>query len=209
MVFSGLLTLLFKGILVGFMIAAPVGPIGILCIRRTLSGCYALGFVTGLGAAVADTFYGAVVGFSLATVQDFIQAHSYYLHLTGGFLLGWIGLAILRSSPRPKISESSQEENLLHGFVSAFLLTISNPLPLLVFGASFAAVGVATANDSLLQAFILVFGVFIGASAWWLTLSTGVKLFHKRISDTHLLWINRFSGLMLLGFSLYMLASLL
>lgn len=207
--FSALLILFLKGILIGFLIAAPVGPIGILCIRRTLSGGYVLGLVTGLGAALADTVYGAIVGFSLAGIADFIAQNDFYLRLFGGILLAWIGVSIFRAPPREAKVKKTDDDTPLGAFISAFFLTISNPITLLVFAAAFAAMGVAPVNDSLSQAAILVLGVSVGASAWWLSLSTGVHLMHHKLSDQQLLWINRLSGVMLVGFSVYMLLSLL
>lgn len=201
--------LFLKGILVGFVIAAPVGPIGILCIRRTLAGSYALGLFTGLGAAFADTFYGAVAGFSLASIADFIKHYDFYLRFFGGFILAWIGFSIFRAPPRINTIEEMDGGTLFHGFTSAFFLTVSNPVTLLVFAAAFAAMGISPAQDSLSQAYALVLGVFVGASAWWLSLSTAVQLMHHKLSDKQLLWINYSSGIMLFGFSAYMLLSLI
>ncbi len=209
MVLSDLCILFLKGIFIGFIIAAPVGPIGILCIRRTLSGSYTLGLFTGLGAAFADTFYGAVAGFSLASIADFIHHNNFYLRFFGGILVGWIGFSIFRSPPRQNKPEEGTKDTLFHGFTSAFLLTVSNPLTLIVFAAVFAAMGVSPLNDSLFHASVLVTGVFVGASAWWLSLSTAVHLMHHKLSDQQLIWINRSSGVMLVGFSAYMLLSLL
>jgi threonine/homoserine/homoserine lactone efflux protein len=205
-----LLSFLFlKGIVAGFIIAAPVGPIGILCIRRTLAGSYALGLATGLGAGLADTFYGTVAAFSIAGISDFIQNYSFYLHLGGGVVLAWLGVSIFRSPVRPNNIEEVDGETLFHGLTSAFFLTVSNPVALLVFAAAFAAMGISTANDSVSQALALVVGVFVGANAWWLSLSTAVRLMHHKLSDTQLLWINRSSGMMLFGFSAYLLFSLI
>jgi threonine/homoserine/homoserine lactone efflux protein len=200
--------LFFKGLLIGFLIAAPVGPIGILCIRRTLSGRYLLGLATGLGAGVADTFYGAVAGFSLAAISDFIDTYNVFLRLFGGILLAWLGVYIYRAPPRYDDLGNGSKETLFHGFISAFFLTVSNPVTLLVFAAAFAAVGVSTANDSFVQSLTLVTGVFFGATAWWFSLTTGVHLMHHMLSDTQLLWINRVSGVLLVGFSIFMLLSL-
>src|SRR5690242_18155251 len=144
--------LFLKGSLIGFLIAAPVGPIGILCIRRTLSGRYLLGLVTGLGAGLADTFYGAVAGFSLASISDFIDEYNVYLRLFGGILLAWLGFYIYKAPPRYNSQETGGGETLFHAFVSAFFLTVSNPVTLLVFAAAFAAVGVSNVNDSFIQA---------------------------------------------------------
>lgn len=200
--------LFLKGILVGFLIAAPVGPIGILCIRRTLSGRFALGLATGLGAGVADTVYGAIAGFSLGSIAALIQEYNFYLRLFGGILLGWIGYVTFKTPLRQRNTKEMGEETLLHGFTSAFFLTLSNPITLIVFAASFSAVHASPLEGSFFQALFLVLGVFVGASGWWLSLSTIVHLMHKKLSETQLFWINRISGLMLLGFSAYMLLSL-
>ncbi len=204
-----LLILFIKGTLIGFAIAAPVGPIGILCIRRTLSGRYALGLFTGLGAGLADTFYGAVAGFGLASISDFIHHYDFYIRLFGGFLIAWIGVSIFRSHPRELSQDSSSEGSLIQAFTSAFFLTLSNPITLLAFAAAFAAMGIKPVHDSLSQASILVAGVFVGATTWWISLSTAVHLMHHKLSETQLLWINRSSGIMLFGFSIYILLSLL
>jgi threonine/homoserine/homoserine lactone efflux protein len=208
MMLSSLFSLFFKGILIGFVIAAPVGPIGILCIRRTLSGRYGLGLITGLGAGVADTVYGAIAGFSLVSIAALIVQYDFYLRVFGGFLVGWIGFSILKAPLHSDTLKNSQKETLFHGFTSAFFLTLSNPITLIVFAAAFAALGVSPREGSISQSFILVGGVFVGANGWWFSLSTAVRLMHHKISDVQLLWINRASGIMLLGFSIYMLLSL-
>lgn len=201
--------LFLKGILIGFAIAAPVGPIGILCIRRTLSGRYGLGLMTGLGAGVADTVYGAIAGFSLVSIAALIIQYDFYLRLFGGLLVGWIGFSILKAPLRSNTLNNNQKETLFHGFTSAFFLTLSNPITLIVFAAAFAALGVSPVEDSISQSLFLVGGVFVGANGWWFSLSTAVHLMHHKISETQLLWINRSSGIMLLGFSIYMLVSLM
>lgn len=201
--------LFFKGIIAGFLIAAPVGPIGILCIRRTLAGSYVLGVATGVGAGLADTFYGTVAAFSIASVSDFIKSHDFYLHLFGGIALLWIGFSIWRSHIGENTSKNENGESLLNGFTSAFFLTVSNPVTLIAFAAAFAAMDVSTANDSVTQALALVVGVLVGANSWWLTLCTGVRLMHNKLTETHLDWINKGSGIMLIGFAAYLLLSLL
>lgn len=209
MLFPHLLILFLKGILVGFVIAAPVGPIGILCIRRTLSGRYVLGLVTGLGAGLADTFYGSIAAFSLATIADFIEHYNFYLRFFGGILLIWIGLSIFWAPPRQNEDDNGGESTLLQAVTSGFFLTLSNPITLLVFAAAFAALGVEPMNDSFFQALFLVIGVFTGATGWWISLSTSVHFMHHKLSDAQLLWINRLSGIMLIGFALYVLLSLI
>ncbi len=208
MILSSLCFLFLKGILIGFLIAAPVGPIGILCIRRTLSGRYGLGLMTGLGAGVADTVYGTIAGFSLVSIAALITQYDFYLRLFGGILVGWIGFSILKAPLRPDKLKNSQGETLFHGFTSAFFLTLSNPITLIAFAAAFAALGISPVEDSLSQSLALVGGVCVGANGWWLSLSTAVHLMHHKISETQLLWINRSSGIMLFGFSIYIFVSL-
>jgi threonine/homoserine/homoserine lactone efflux protein len=198
-----------KGIVAGFAIAAPVGPIGILCIRRTLSNSYILGLFTGLGAGLADTFYGAVAGFGLSSISNFINTHDFYLRLFGGLLVGWIGISIARSHPRDMNLGNNGETSLIHALTSAFFLTLSNPITLLVFAAAFAAMGIKPIDESHTQASTLVMGVFVGATAWWFSLSTAVRLLHHKLSDNQLHWINRISGILLIGFSIYILFSLI
>src|ERR1700722_2689399 len=191
MVLPSLFLLFLKGIVIGFVIAAPVGPIGILCIRRTLSGSYVLGLFTGPGAGFADTFYGAVAGFSLASIAEFIKNNNFYLRLFGGILMGWIGFSLFRAPLLQGNAKNGAEETLLRGFTSAFVLTASNPITLLVFAAAFTAMGISPIEGSFTQAFILVVGVFVGSSTWWISLSTTVYLMHHKLSNRQLLWINR------------------
>ncbi|OFX01388.1 MAG: hypothetical protein A2W62_03580 [Alphaproteobacteria bacterium RIFCSPLOWO2_02_42_7] len=127
----------------------------------------------------------------------------------GGIFLAWLGFHIYKVPPPHKNLENASRETLIHGFISAFFLTVSNPITLLVFAAAFAAVDVSTVNDSFVQAITLVTGVFIGATAWWFSLSTTVQLMHHKLSDIQLLWINRSSGVLLVGFSIFMLLSLI
>lgn len=208
MLIPDLILLFCKGIIVGFVIAAPVGPIGILCIRRTLSGNFPLGILTGIGAGLADTFYGAVAAFSLATIADFIKHYNFYIRLFGGLLLIWFGIALFRASPRQEKKVKGENTTLFHGLTSGFFLTLSNPVTLLVFAIAFAAIGVDPHQESFSQATALVMGVFVGATAWWLSLCTTVHMIHHKLSDTQLLWINRVSGGMLFLFAIYVLLSL-
>ncbi len=200
--------LFLKGIIAGFLIAAPVGPIGILCIRRTLAGSYILGLATGVGAGLADTFYGTVAAFSIATIEDFINYYSFYLRLGGGILLIWIGFTIFLNPPTENGSDDVDGGTLFHGLTSAFFLTVSNPVTLLVFVAVFAAMGISTVNDTASEAIALVIGVFLGANAWWFSLSTSVRLMHHKLSCNQLLWINRMSGASIFAFAIYLLISL-
>lgn len=203
-----LLFLLFiKGVLVGLMVSAPVGPVGVLCIRRTLSGRYGLSIVTGLGAAVADAVYAAMAGFSLVSIAEFMSQYNFYLRIFGGSLVVWIGFSIFRTPFKQVSIKTFRTETFLQGFTSAFFVTISNPIVFIVFAAAFTALGISPAEDSLSQGFSLVGGVLLGATGWWVALSMIMFLIHHKVSSEHLFWINRISGVMLLGFGGYMLLS--
>lgn len=205
---SSLLLLFFKGILIGFSVAAPVGPIGILCIRRTLSNQKILAILTGLGSASADAFYGSIAAFSLAGIADFLTNHDFYLRFFGGFLVAWIGFSVIASPPFKNENKLKERDSSLHAFTSAFALTMSNPITLVVFAAAFTAMGISPFYQSFSQASLLVTGVFIGACCWWITLITIIHFLKHKLSKQQLLWINRFSGIILIGFSLYIWGSL-
>lgn len=202
------LILFLKGILIGFAIAAPVGPIGILCIRRTLLNHLFLAGVTGLGAACADAFYSAIAAFSLAGIADLITRYNFYLKLFGGIIIACIGFSILKNPTFKNDGKLSTKDSSFHAFTSAFALTLSNPITLVVFAAAFTAMGIHPVYESFSQASLLVVGVFIGASCWWAFLIIFTSLVQHKFSEKQLLWINRFSGAILIGFSVYILGSL-
>lgn len=206
--YSSLFILFLKGALIGFAISAPIGPIGILCIRQTLSHQKTLAGLTGLGSACADVFYATVTAFSLAGIADFIITYDFYLRFFGGILIAWIGFSIIQNPSLKKKKKIDERNSPFHTFTSAFVLTLSNPITLIVFAAAFTAMGIAPISQSFSQASSLVAGVFFGASAWWLSLITISHLMHHKLSERQLLWINRFSGVILLGFAAYILLSL-
>ena len=190
------------------MVSAPIGPVGILCIRRTLAGRYGLSIVTGLGAAAADTVYAVIAGFSLVSIAEFISRYNFCLRLFGGSLIIWIGILIFRTPLKQTSIKTFKTETFLQSFTSSFFVTLSNPIVLLVFAATFTALGISPAEDSFSQGFSLVGGVLAGASVWWVALSMIMFLIHRKVSSEHLFWINQISGVMLLGFGGYMLLSL-
>lgn len=187
-----------KGVIIGFCVAAPVGPIGILCIRRTLQFGRLSGLFSGLGAATADTFYGAMAAFGLNLVFDVLIEAKEYLHLLGGAALLLLGVKILFTAPVEGPS-SVTHRTLFRDFISTFFLTLANPLTIVAFLAIFAGVGL---SEGRLNTSMLILGVFGGASSWWLLLSEGVTLFRKKISKHIMLWINRIAGLVIIALGL-------
>ena len=197
-----------KGLIMGFSIAAPVGPIGILCIRRTLAEGRVSGFVTGLGAATADAFYGSVAGFGLTFISGVLIHQQGGFRLVGGAFLCYLGLKTFLAKPAGQ-SASANGTGLLGAYVSTFFLTLTNPLTILAFAAIFAGLGIARQGENYVSAGILVLGVFLGSALWWFILSSGVGLFRKRFDLQRLRWVNRASGIIILGFGLISLMGLI
>lgn len=192
---------LFKGLLIGFSIAAPVGPIGILCIKRTITSGRLAGLVSGLGAATADAVYGIIAAFGLTFISSFLIDQQSWLRLLGGAFLCYLGVKTFFTKPTES-SSLSNEINLLNAYGSTFFLTLTNPLTILSFAAIFAGLGLLDVDGNYLSAAIIVLGVFIGSACWWFLLSTGVSIFRARFTSTGLLWVNRISGLIILGFGI-------
>ena len=200
--------LLLSGILIGFSIAAPVGPIGVLCIRRTLAEGRATGFVSGLGAATADAIYGCIAGFGLTLVTRFLIDQQVWLRLFGGAFLCYLGLKTVLSRPA-KQAASAKGSGLAGAYGSTFLLTLTNPMTILSFAAVFAGLGLASAGGSYASAGILVLGVFTGSALWWLLLSGGASLLRGKFDARRLEWVNRISGVIIAGFGVVALLSLM
>jgi len=200
--------LFFRGLLIGFSIAAPVGPIGVLCIRRTLSDGRLSGLVSGLGAATADALYGCVAGFGLTFISSFLVGQQMWFKLFGGLFLCYLGIKTLLSKPAERAAKASGS-GLLGAYASTFLLTVTNPLTILSFAAIFAALGLGNTTGSYASAVVLVLGVFLGSALWWLLLVGGVGLFRTRFNTQGMLWVNRISGLIITIFGVAALGGLI
>ena len=198
--------LFVEGIIIGFAIAAPVGPIGVLCIRRTLAEGRASGFVSGLGAATADAVYGAIAAFGLTLITDFLLGGASWLRLVGGAFLLFLGVKTFFARPAERAAEA-RGRGLPGAYASTFFLTLTNPTTILSFAAIFAGLGVVGANDAL-SAVLLVLGVFLGSAAWWLVLSGGTGLFRSKLSASGLRWVNRVSGTIIAAFGVLALSGL-
>lgn len=202
------LSVLFRGVVIGFSIAAPVGPIGVLCIRRTLSEGRVSGLVSGLGAACADALYGCIAGFGVTFLSNFLVSRQTELRLAGGFFLLYLALKTFFSQPAHKAAEVSGR-GLLGAYLSTFVLTLTNPMTIISFAAIFAGLGLAEGSGNYAAAVLLVLGVFIGSALWWLLLSGGVGLFRERFSSDGLRWLNRLSGVVVGFFGLLAVGSFL
>ncbi len=174
------ITFLFRGLIIGFSIAAPVGPIGVLCIRRTLAEGWAHGLVSGLGAASADAIYGSIAGFGLAFISNFLVSQQLWLRLVGGAFLCYLGARTFLAKPAEKAS-TGKDGSLLSAYASTFFLTLTNPMTIISFAAIFAGLGLAAARGNYGSAGILVLGVFTGSASWWLLLSGAVGIFRTQV----------------------------
>lgn len=195
-----------KGMAIGFAIAAPVGPIGVLCIRRTLAGGFSTGFVTGLGAATADAAYGSIAAFGLTAVSDFLIGRQFWLGLIGGIFLCYLGIRTFMSRPAEQEAKVHQHGRA-SAYVSTLFLTLTNPATILSFIAVFAGFGLGASLDYP-AAGALVLGVFTGSALWWLILSTGMTLFRSRMNLPRMRVVNRLSGCILFAFGFRILLGL-
>ena len=220
---------LLKGLLIGFAIAAPVGPIGVLCIRRTFAEGQAAGFFTGLGAATADAFYGAVAAFGLTAVSSFLLGYQQALQLLGGLFLCALGVKTWIAKA-DGVSARMEGQGLVQAYASSVILTLTNPATILSFVAVFAGAGLGQARHGMIDASALVCGVFLGSAAWWLTLSSFIGKWRRRypefgslapgfigsavvtgvtlgVASERLRRVNQISGIVLLAFGVVALAT--
>jgi threonine/homoserine/homoserine lactone efflux protein len=198
--------LLLQGVLIGLSIAAPVGPIGLLCIRRTLADGRLVGLLSGLGAATADGLYGAIAGFGLSVLSHALLKNQQWLRILGGLYLCYLGTRIFLS----RVSEKSSDRvrrGLIGAYASTFFLTITNPVTIIAFLAVFAGLGV-TAGGNPRDAVALVAGVFLGSASWWLVLTLGVGFLRARITPAVLTWVNRLAGALIAGFGVFAIYTL-
>jgi len=195
--------LFLRAFIIGISIAAPVGPIGVLCIRRTLANGRAAGFISGMGAASADMVYGIIAAFGLTAITDLFVENAFWLRIIGGGFLLYLGIKTFLEKPSDKPAQASQG-GLLSMYTSTFFLTLTNPMTILSFAAIFAGTMLGQRMSSPL---VMVAGVFTGSAAWWLALSFGVEILKDRLTQVHMVWINRISGIIIIAFGLYALLS--
>lgn len=198
----------FKGILIGLAIAAPVGPIGLLCIQRTLARGRWAGVLSGLGAASADAVYGGVAGFGLASAANLLLAWQVPLQRLGGLFLLYLAWRTWQTPPAAEQAPvQPTRTGLLGDYLSTLVLTLTNPVTILAFLGIFAGLGLVAEGRDWAAAGTLVLGVFAGSLLWWLLLAGGVGLLRGRLTPTALRGINRASGLLIAGFGIWALAT--
>ena len=194
------LSVFAQSVLIGLSIAAPVGPIGLLCIQRSLEGGFRLGFATGMGAACADGFYGAVGAFGVHGVTQALQAARPVLGIGGGLFLIWLGWQTWRRPAPATRAAGALRMPVVRAWASTALLTLSNPMTILSFVGIFAALGGQAAGAGPGW---MVVGVFSGSALWWLTLAGGVSLLHRRLPVDFLRHVRHASGGLLMAFGVW------
>jgi threonine/homoserine/homoserine lactone efflux protein len=186
--------------LLGFAIAAPVGPIGVLCIRRTLADGRLIGFLSGLGAATADMLYGAVAAFGLTAVQGLLVRQQVWLQVVGGLFLLYLGIRTFFTPPADHAAEAREPRGKLSAYLTTLGLTLANPATILSFTIIFAGFRLGDASGGFLAPALLVLGVFVGSASWWLLLSGAVGLLRDRFNSSWIRWVNRLAGIIIAGF---------
>jgi threonine/homoserine/homoserine lactone efflux protein len=194
-------SLFIRAFIIGISIAAPVGPIGVLCIRRTLADGKLAGFLSGMGAASADAVYGAIAAFGLTAITALLIDNVFWLRLIGGGFLLYLGIKTLLEKPAEHAPQAKQN-GMFGMYLSTFFLTITNPMTILAFAAIFAGIMLGEKMGSPL---VIVAGVFTGSATWWLTLSLGIGRMRKHLTSTHMAWINRISGIVITAFGMFAL----
>ena len=206
------LYLILSGVVMGLIAAVPIGPVNLICIRRTFAFGPVNGFVSGLGAALGDGVFAAITGFGLTWIAQLIEGYATIIELIGGALMVWFGWRTFMSPPVPRCLDDeadSEGTNLVRAMVSTFALTITNPATLLSFGVMFAGLGgLAGGAGSFSDASFVVAGVVGGSAGWWLALTTVIGLFHARIDEAAMRIINRVCGLLVALFGLAVLIHL-
>jgi threonine/homoserine/homoserine lactone efflux protein len=193
-----------KGLLVGIIVSAPMGPIGVLCIQKTVNKGRALGFFSGLGAATADTFYAILAAFGVTFITNFLSKNQEIMQVVGIIVLLFLGFKMIFNNPIKQYryhSSSSKKSHYIKDYFSVFFLTLSNPLTIIFFGAAFAMLGLLAQAELQRYNFLLVAGIFGGATFWWFMLTYIVNIFRRKFRLRNIFILNRVSGVLIVGLS--------
>jgi threonine/homoserine/homoserine lactone efflux protein len=204
-----LLGFFLTGILIGIVLAVPVGPVGVVCVRRTIFEGTLAGFVSGLGAATADALFGVIAAFGLTAISDWLIGYQQWLRVAGGCYLLYIGGRALAAKPPNELESERDPESLVGVFFATFALAVTNPITVLAFLGIFTAIGLGGTQATFGRASILVLGVWCGSLLWWLALGFGVGRARHSIEPRHLGWISRGSGATLFFSGAVLLATLI
>jgi threonine/homoserine/homoserine lactone efflux protein len=201
--------LFFYGILMGLMVSAPLGPVGVMCIQRTINRGMKSGLISGIGAASADTVYAIIAGLGLGYIVNWIQREKYWIQLAGAAIIIIMAIKIFYTNPAVELRNSRNKKNKpLEDFLSVFVVTLTNPAVFFVFIAMFAGFGLVDENTNYLSASVLIGGVFTGAFSWWYILSAIISKFRSRIRLKNIWWLNKIMGIITFGLGIFALVEL-
>jgi threonine/homoserine/homoserine lactone efflux protein len=198
---------IIQGVLIGFVVAVPVGPLGLLCINRALAMGAVCGLFSGLGVASADALATLIAALGISFISSFLTEHQILLRLAGGVFLCYLGWQIYRTKPKAQPAPTGVN-GLMNAYGTTFLLTFSNPVTILSFIAIYAGWHVPSLQGRYVAAALLASGVFLGSALWWIGLFVGMTWSRGKLSLQTLGWVHRVSGALILGFGLVVLLSL-
>ena len=188
--------LLWEGFMIGIAVSVPLGPLGMLCIRRTVNKNWKSGFLSGLGIAASDVIYAIIAGFSLTIIINFIRSYEIYFKIFGASMVVILGLYIFMSNPTKDIQKFRKKgTSYIQDFLTAFLLTVTNPLSALVFIAIFTSYSLVLQLSQLFEALLIIGGIFLGCATWWFILTGLANLFKHKLTIDTLWWANKIIGL--------------
>ncbi|OFX22639.1 MAG: hypothetical protein A2041_11450 [Bacteroidetes bacterium GWA2_31_9b] len=198
------LEFLLKGIIVGLLASIPLGPVGLLCIQRTLNKGRHSGFFSGMAAASVDAIFALIAALGLTFIINFIKEQQFFIQLVGGIVLIILGLNIFYKNPVKQIRKQKlKKNNLFHDYISVFFLTLSNPVAVFLFVAALASIDIVSVESPIMSTLMVVAGVFLGALLWWISLVAFVDLFRKKFRLKQLWWINKIAGVLIVAFGIF------
>lgn len=190
--------LVIKGFLAGLMVSVPLGPIGVLCIQRTINKGRMSGVMSGLGATLADTVFAVVAGLGITFIIRFIEEQQVYLKFLGGVVVLLLGIYLFTSNPIAQVRAARRgQQRLSRDLFSVFLLTLTNPLTVFFFIAFFAGLNLTSDKLELMHIGQVVLGVLLGSATWWFSLTGTVNLFRHRFRLKNIWWMNKVTGVVL------------
>ncbi len=189
--------IILKGLLVGLIVSAPMGPIGVLCVQKTINKGRLQGFISGLGAATADTSYAVLAVFGVNFITDFMNSNRFLFQIAGVVVLLFLGFKMLIKNPiqEYRYYRTPRRTGIIGDYISVFLLTVSNPLTIIFFGVAFSMLNLMTDESTMQNSVTLVWSIFAGAVLWWFTLTYVIDIFRKHFRLRSIVWLNRISGI--------------